>query len=168
MSESSKKTLCSKQEVLESMPNHPAVQALQSWNSDAFVDARFDRGELTLTVAPEAILGAAAAVRAAGYNFFEDMTAVDWFPSSPRFQLSYHILSHKLLERIRLRVLLEETDPAVESMTSLWPAANYYEREVFDLFGIRFEGHPNLRRIMMPEDWQGHPLRKDYPVEGYR
>jgi NADH-quinone oxidoreductase subunit C len=168
MSESSKKTLCSKQEVLEAMPNHPAVQALQACNTDAFVDARFDRGELTLTVVPDAILAAAAAVQAAGYNFFEDMTAVDWFPSSPRFQLSYHILSHKLLERIRLRVMLEETDPAVDSMTSVWPAANYYEREVFDLFGIRFEGHPNLRRIMMPEDWQGHPLRKDYPVEGYR
>ncbi len=168
MSESIKKTLSSKLEVLEAMPNHPAVQALQRWNSEAWVDARFDRGEMTLTVAPESILEAAAAVQAAGYNFFEDMTAVDWFPSSPRFQLSYHILSHKLLERIRLRVLLEETDPAVESITSIWPAANFFEREVFDLFGIRFEGHPNLRRIMMPEDWQGHPLRKDYPVEGYR
>jgi NADH-quinone oxidoreductase subunit C len=96
------------------------------------------------------------------------MTAVDWFPSSPRFQLSYHILSHSYRERIRLRVLVEGGDPAVESITSVWPSSNFYEREVFDLFGIRFEGHPNLRRILMPDDWQGHPLRKDYPVEGYR
>jgi NADH-quinone oxidoreductase subunit C len=110
----------------------------------------------------------AAAVQTAGYNFFEDLTAVDWFPSSPRFQLSYHILSHAYKERIRLCVLLHEPDPAVDSITQLWPSANFYEREVFDLFGVRFEGHPNLRRIMMPDDWQGYPLRKDYPVEGYR
>ena len=104
------------------------------------------------------------------------MTAVDWFPSSPRFQLSYHILSHIYKEHIRLRVLLKETSldgagpsvESIESITPVWPAANYYEREVFDLFGLRFEGHPNLRRIMMPDDWVGHPLRKDYPVEGYR
>ena len=107
-------------------------------------------------------------MQAAGYNFFEDMTAVDWFPASPRFQLSYHILSHAFKERIRLRAMLDEADPTVDSITPVWPGANYYEREVFDLFGIRFAGHPDLRRIMMPDDWQGHPLRKDYPVEGYR
>jgi len=104
----------------------------------------------------------------AGYNAFEDTTAVDWFPSSPRLQVSYHILSHSYKERIRLRVMLPAEDPTVETVTSVWPGANYYEREVFDLFGINFEGHPNLRRIMMPDDWAGHPLRKDYPVEGYR
>ncbi len=96
------------------------------------------------------------------------MTAVDWFPASPRFQLSYHILSHAFKERIRLRAMVDEPDPAIESITSVWAGANYYEREVFDLFGIRFAGHPDLRRIMMPDDWKGHPLRKDYPVEGYR
>jgi NADH-quinone oxidoreductase subunit C len=82
--------------------------------------------------------------------------------------LSYHNLSHCYKESIRLRVLLEEANPSVESITPVWPSANFYEREVFDLFGVRFEEHPNLRRIMMPDDWQGHPLRKDYPVEGYR
>ncbi|MEI9969189.1 MAG: NADH-quinone oxidoreductase subunit C [Terracidiphilus sp.] len=96
------------------------------------------------------------------------MTAVDWFPASPRFQLSYHILSHRFMQRIRLRVMLDDSDPTVESITQVWAGANYFEREVFDLFGIRFAGHPDLRRIMMPDDWQGHPLRKDYPVEGYR
>ena len=154
--------------MLEGLAEHPAVQAILAWNPEALTDAKFDRNELTLTIAPEEIRAAAETVKNAGYNFFEDLTAVDWFPSSPRFQLSYHILSHLHKERIRLRVMLEEASPAVETITSVWPSANFYEREVFDLFGIRFEGHPNLRRIMMPDDWQGHPLRKDYPVEGYR
>jgi len=168
MTEALKPTLANKAAVLEGMPDHPAVKALEAWNSAALVDARFDFGELTLTIAPDQIRAAATAVQAAGYNFFEDMTAVDWYPSAPRFQLSYHILSHAFKERIRLRVLLDEVDPSVESITPVWAGANYYEREVFDLFGIRFEGHPNLRRIMLPDEWKGHPLRKDYPVEGYR
>jgi NADH-quinone oxidoreductase subunit C len=160
--------LLTKAAVIEGLPDHPAIKALLAFNPEALNDARFDFGELTLTIATEHILGAALAVKAAGYNAFEDVTAVDWFPSSPRFQVSYHILSHAHKERIRLRAMLPAEDPAVETVTSVWPGANYYEREVFDLFGIRFEGHPNLRRIMMPEDWNGHPLRKDYPVEGYR
>jgi len=157
--------------VLEGLAEHPAVKAVVAWNADALdslIDAKWDRGELTLTIAKEQIREAALAMQAAGYNFFEDLTAVDWFPSEPRFQLSYHLLSHAFKERIRLAVRVDEADAAVESITTVWPAANYYEREVFDLFGIRFEGHPNLRRIMMPDDWVGHPLRKDYPVEGYR
>ena len=154
--------------MLEGLADHPALKAILAWNPEALADAKFDRGELTLTIQPERIAAAAATVLAAGYNFLEDLTAVDWFPLSPRFQVSYHILSHLNKEHIRLRVLLEGSDPAVDSLTSVWPSANYYEREVFDLFGIRFEGHPNLRRIMMPDEWEGHPLRKDYPVEGYR
>lgn len=161
-------TISGKQAVVAAMPDHPAIKALEAWNAQAFTDARFDFGELTLTVAPGEICDACSAVQAAGYNFFEDMTAVDWFPSSPRFQLSYHILSHKLLERIRLRVMLDEQEPTIDSITSIWPGANFYEREVFDLFGIHFGGHPDLRRILLPEDWKGYPLRKDYPVEGYR
>ena len=131
-------------------------------------DAKWDRQELTITVARENIVAACKAVQAAGYNFFEDMTAVDWYPSVPRFQLSYHLLSHAYKERIRLRVMVDEGNLSVESITGIWQGANYFEREVFDLFGIRFEGHPNLRRILMPDDWKGYPLRKDYPVEGYR
>jgi NADH-quinone oxidoreductase subunit C len=154
--------------VLAGIPEHPAIKAILAWNPQALSDACFDRSELTLTIVADEIRGAAATVQAAGYNFFEDMTAVDWFPSSPRFQLSYHILSHSLKERIRLRVLVDEQRSSVDSITQVWPSANYYEREVFDLFGLRFEEHPNLRRIMMPDEWVGHPLRKDYPVEGYR
>ena len=167
------KAFIGKTAVLEGLAGHPAVKAILAWKPEALLDAKFDRGELTLTISAEQIRAAAATVQAAGYNFFEDVTAVDWFPSSPRFQLSYHIVSHSHKERIRLRVMLGGTSqegaaPVVDSITPVWPAANFYEREVFDLFGIVFEGHSNLCRIMMPDDWQGHPLRKDYPVEGYR
>jgi NADH-quinone oxidoreductase subunit C len=162
------KKLQGKQAVVEAMADHPAVMALVNWNNEAFVDALWDRGELSLTVAPDMIREAAAAVLAAGYNYFEDMTAVDWFPQTPRFQLSYHLVSHTLKERIRLRAFVEESSAELPSITPLWAGANYFERECFDLFGVRFTDHPNLLRIMMPDDWQGHPLRKDYPVEGYR
>jgi len=163
-----KPTILGKAAVLEALAEHPAVKAILTWKPEALIDAKFDRDELTLTIAAEEIRAAAATVRAAGYNFMDDLTAVDWFPSSPRFQVTYHLLSHTFKEYIRLRVLLDDANPSVASITPVWPSANYYEREVFDLFGIRFEGHPNLRRIMMPDDWVGHPLRKDYPVEGYR
>jgi NADH-quinone oxidoreductase subunit C len=136
--------------------------------SSAVVDAKFDRGELTITVPREFIILMCEAVKEDGYNFLEDVTAVDWYPSEPRFQITYHILSMKLKERVRLAVRLDGEDAVIDSITGVWPAANFYEREVFDLFGVRFGGHPNLTRIMMPTDWEGHPLRKDYPVEGYR
>ena len=168
MAEATQETIAGKQAVLEKMSDHAAVKALVAWNADAIIDALFDRGELSLTVPSENILEAMQAIRDAGYNAFEDMTAVDWLPSDPRFQLTYHILSHAMKQRVRIKTWVSEADPAVESITSVFPGANFYEREVFDLFGIRFEGHPNLRRIMMPEEWVGHPLRKDYPVEGYR
>ena len=166
MSETS--ALIGKEAVIEGLPEHPAVKAILGWNAASLTDAKFDFGELTLTFARESICDACRAVQAAGYNFMEDMTAVDWFPSKPRFQLSYHILSHHYKDRIRLRVLLDEADPAIDSITPVWPSANFYEREVFDLFGVHFNQHPNLRRILLPDDWEGHPLRKDYPVEGYR
>ncbi len=160
--------LLGKTQVLEGLPDHPAIKAVVAWKPEALQDAKFDRGELTLTIAADVIRDVCFTLQDAGYNFFEDLTAVDWHPAAPRFQLSYHLLSHQYKERIRLRVMLDQADPSVDSITPVWPAANFYEREVFDLFGIRFHEHPDLRRIMMPDDWEGYPLRKDYPVEGYR
>jgi len=153
-----------KSAVLEALPENAAVLALASLATDA----KFDRDELTITVARENILAACETLKAASFTFFEDLTAVDWYPQEPRFQLSYHILSMSLKQRIRLVAQLNSSDASIESITPAWPSANFYEREVFDLFGIHFPGHPRLTRIMMPTDWQGHPLRKDYPVEGYR
>jgi NADH-quinone oxidoreductase subunit C len=152
------------QAVFDAFPNDPALNAL----SELAVAAKYDRNELTITVARENIVAACEALKNAGFNFFEDVTAVDWYPSEPRFQISYSLLSHSLKRRIRVVVRLAGDDASLDSITGIWPAANFYEREIFDLFGVHFGGHPNLRRIMMPEDWQGHPLRKDYPVEGYR
>ncbi|HXE05585.1 MAG TPA: NADH-quinone oxidoreductase subunit C [Bryobacteraceae bacterium] len=168
MAEAQRNTLLGKEAVLDALPEHPALTAILNWNPSALVDAKFDRNELTLTIPAEHVRAACEALRTGGYNFFEDMTAVDWLPMSPRFQVSYHLLSLARKERVRLCAWIDEPDPSIETVTTVWPAANFYEREVFDLFGIRFEGHPNLRRIMMPDEWKGHPLRKDYPVEGYR
>ena len=172
MAEALKTKLEGRQAVVEALPDHPAVKALLDWKPEALTDAQVDHGELTLTIAASDLVAAAETLRINGYNYFEDMTAVDLFPSAPRFQLSYHFVSHAFRERIRLHAWAIEGGgdelPSIASLTPTWPSANYFEREVFDLFGIRFEGHPNLRRILMPDEWEGHPLRKDYPVEGYR
>jgi NADH-quinone oxidoreductase subunit C len=153
-----------KDAVSAALADHAAILGL----ADLITDAKWDRRELTLTVAPETIIAAAVAAKTAGYNFLEDVTAVDWYPSEPRFQISYSFLSMGLKQRLRVIARLPGDNPRIDSITSVWPAANFYEREVFDLFGVHFAGHPRLTRIMMPDNWEGHPLRKDYPVEGYR
>ncbi len=156
---------------LEQLKNHPAVARLLGWNRASVQDVKFDRDEMTICVERGAIREACALLKADAtcpFNFLSDITCVDWLPSEPRFEVIYHLLSIPKKERVRLKVRLESSSPAVESVTSVWPGANYFEREVYDLFGVRFTGHPYLRRILMPEEWEGHPLRKDYPVEGYR
>jgi NADH-quinone oxidoreductase subunit C len=156
---------------LEALKDHPAVAKLRSWNPAAVEGAKFDREEMTIYIERSSIRDACVILRddpGCPFNYLSDVTCVDWYPSQPRFEVVYQLLSIPKKERVRLKVRLDNDSPAVESVTSVWPAANYFEREVFDLFGIRFTGHPYLRRIQMPEDWEGHPLRKDYPVEGYR
>jgi NADH-quinone oxidoreductase subunit C len=155
-------------EVLAAHAENVAVMALTAQLPNAIQNAKFDRDELTLTVARESIIPACQTVRAAGFNFMVDVTCVDWYPNQPRFQVTYHLLSLGLKQRLRLCVMVEEGDSSVDSITPVWPAANFYEREIFDLFGVRFGGHPNMRRILMPEEFEGNPLRKDFPVEGYR
>jgi len=156
---------------IEQLKNHPAVARIHGWNPEAIQGVKFDRDEMTIVVDRSAIREACALLRedpACPFNFLSDITCVDWYPAEPRFEVVYHLLSIPKKERVRLKVRLNTSSPTVDSLTSIWPGANYFEREVFDLFGVRFAGHPYLRRIMMPEDWEGHPLRKDYPVEGYR
>jgi NADH-quinone oxidoreductase subunit C len=156
---------------LAQLKDHPAVARLLSWNPAAVEGGKFDREEMTIYVERAFIREACSLLkddRNCLFNYLSDVTCVDWFPSEPRFEVIYQLLSISKKERVRLKVRLGSDSPALESVTSVWPGANYFEREVFDLFGIRFLGHPYLRRLLMPEDWQGHPLRKDYPVEGYR
>jgi NADH-quinone oxidoreductase subunit C len=155
---------------IEELKDRPVLSRLLAWNSSAITGAKFDRNELSVYVERTAIHEAARILRddpELRFNFLSDVTCVDWYPAEPRFEVVYHLLSISRKERVRLKVKLDGGEPRLESLTSLWPGANFFEREVFDLFGIHFEGHPYLRRIMMPEDWEGHPLRKDYPVEGY-
>jgi NADH-quinone oxidoreductase subunit C len=156
---------------LEQLKGHPAIAKLLAWNSAAVEGAKFDREEVTVTLERSAIRDACVLLRddpGCPFNYLADLTCVDWFPSEPRFEVVYHLLSIPNKERVRLKVRLDGGGPSLDSVTPVWPAANYFEREVFDLFGVRFAGHPYLRRLLMPEDWEGHPLRKDYPVEGYR
>ena len=156
---------------LEQLKNHPAVAKLMAWNPAAVEGAKFDRDEMSIYVERSSIRDTCDLLRQdqdCPFNYLADITCVDWFPSEPRFEVIYHLLSISKKERVRLKVRLEGSSPALDSVTAVWPAANYFEREVFDLFGVRFAGHPYLRRLLMPEDWEGHPLRKDYPVEGYR
>ena len=157
-----------KQAVLAAHADNRAVAALTLQLPGAILDAKFDRQELSLTIARESIIAACRTLQTAGYTFLADVTCVDWYPNQPRFQIVYHLLSLALKQRVRLSVRVEEGDLSVDSITPVWPAANFYEREIFDLFGVRFGGHPNLRRLLMPEEFQGNPLRKDFPVEGYR
>src|ERR1041385_4315196 len=154
---------------IEQLKDRPVVADLLTWRSDAVQGARFDRNELRIYIAREAIREACARVKAQALtDVLSDLTCAHFYPREPRFELAYHLLSIKRQERVRLKVRLSGEDPVLASIVSVWPSANFFERELFDLFGIRFMGHPYLRRIMMPEDWEGHPLRKDYPVEGYR
>jgi len=156
---------------LDLLKGHPSLARLLAWNRNAVQEAKFDREEMSIYIEQASIVEACALLRDdpdCPFNFLSDVTCVDWYPSEPRFEVVYHLLSIPNKERVRLKVRLSGNGPTLESLTPIWPAANYFEREVFDLFGIRFSGHPYLRRLLMPEDWEGHPLRKDYPVEGYR
>jgi NADH-quinone oxidoreductase subunit C len=154
---------------LEKLKDQPLVAALLEWNKSAVEGAKLDRDELSIYMPREFIRHACEHLKASGaVDFLSDLTCADFYPREPRFEMAYHLLSIQRKQRVRLKVRLDGEDPVIESITAVWPTANFFEREVFDLFGIRFLGHPNLRRIMMPEDWEGYPLRRDYPVEGYR
>ena len=156
---------------LEELKSHPALAKLLAWRKGAVTGAKYDREELTIWIDAGAIRDVCAVLRDEAecpFNYLCDITCVDWYPAEPRFEVVYHLLSLREKERVRLKVRLGGENPTIHSAVSVWPAANLFEREIFDLFGIRFTGHPNLERLLMPDDWEGHPLRKDYPVEGYR
>jgi NADH-quinone oxidoreductase subunit C len=155
---------------LEQLKDRPEVAALLARNA-VVTGAKFDRDQLIIWVDRVALRDACLTLRndpQLQYNALADVTCIDWYPREPRFEVVYQLFSTSKKKYLRLKVRLAGDDPNVDSLTPIWPGANFFEREVFDLFGVRFDEHPDLTRIMMPEDWEGHPLRKDYPVEGYR
>ena len=137
----------------------------------AVVETSDFRGEQTIVLRPGYLVAVCTYLqKTLRYTFLSSVTAVDWLERVPRYDVVYHLLSIPNQSELRLKLRLgkkREDHPAVPSVTGVWPAANWYEREVYDLFGIIFTGHPDLRRILMPMDWTTHPLRKDYPLSGF-
>lgn len=154
-------------------PKPPAGPAPEPWNSklatslqerfpEASIEALSYLGQNFFVLPPESFLPVAGYLKSeSGFDMLADLTAVDYPKREKRFEVIYQLYSFPRNERIRLKISLGEEE-SVESATPLWSAANWLEREVFDMFGIRFANHPNLKRILLPEEWQGHPLRKDY------
>lgn len=157
-------------------PSNPLADATVALLRDRFPDGVLEatehRGEMTIVVRPDIIVEVCRALRdekQLAYNYLADITAVDWLEREPRYDIVYHLLSLATYAVVRLKVRIggEETpDPEIPSVTPVWPGADWFEREIYDLFGIRFSGHPNQTRILMPQDWVGYPLRKDYPLTG--
>jgi len=143
--------------------------AVATFDGEAVTGGKYDRAELTLEIAAAKIASVCGFLKYdQKFVRLSSVTAVDRHPAEPRFEVVYHLHSVEQKQRLRLKCRVGGTDPVIESVTGVWRSANWYEREVFDLFGIRFLNHPDLRRILMPENWEGHPLRKDYPITGYR
>lgn len=151
------------------IPDSLAGNATAAALADLATAAKFAFGELTVEIAPENIIQALRRAKEdLKFERLTSVTGVDRYPAEPRFEVVYHLQAIAKKDWLRLKVRLPGTNPEVESATAVYHGADWYERETFDLFGVRFLNHPNLTRIMMPEDWEGHPLRKDYPITGTR
>ena len=151
------------------MTDKDPVEMLQTAFPDAIQDIVRFRGDITIQVEREPIADVCRYCRdtkGLEYNFLSDVTGIDYYPQEPRFAVAYQLYSMPHNRSLCLKVYLSGDDLSLPSVTPVYPAANWSEREVYDLFGIAFTGHPDLRRILMPENWDGHPLRKDYPL-GY-
>ena len=147
------------------------IDRLRAWKSESVTQVIEYRGETTIVVPHRLLLATAEQCKndpELNFNQLSDATCVDRFPNEPRFELNYQLLSIPRLARIRLRTSVSGQQPVIDSLEPVWPGANWMEREIFDLFGIRFEGHSDLRRILLPDEFEGAPLRRDFPVEGKR
>lgn len=147
------------------------VTALQREHDGWITGMTEAHGEVTAIVSKQHIVAVCAALKAHAegrFDFLADICGVDnGVEEEPRFEVNYHLFSTTSYQRLRLKVLLDEASARVPTVTGVWRTANWHERETFDLFGIVFEGHPDLRRILLPDDWQGYALRKDFPLRGY-
>jgi NADH-quinone oxidoreductase subunit C len=149
----------------------PLVTALQREHPEWFSEVVIAFSETTFVVPREQLVEASSFLKTwpeARFDFLADICGADrGVEEEPRFEVKYHLFSTTKYHRIRLKVVLNEEDTHVPSVTGVWRTANWHERETFDLFGVIFDGHPDLRRILLPDDWQGHALRKDFPLRGY-
>jgi NADH-quinone oxidoreductase subunit C len=137
--------------------------------ADLATTGKLEFGELTVEIAPANILEALHRIKhTLGFNRLSSITGVDRFPVEPRFEVVYHMQSMATKERLRIKSRVPGDNPEIESACPVYRAANWYERETFDFFGVRFLNHPDMKRIMLPEDFEGYPLRKDFPVTGTR
>jgi len=144
-----------------------AVDKLKGKFAGSVLAEQEHRGETTVTVKKEDIVAISAFLKnELGYNLLGDLCGVDYLGKSPRFMVVYHLFNVATKERLRLKVPVEEADATVDTVSCVWSTANWLERECYDLMGITFKSHPDLRRILMSDDWVGHPLRKDYPLQG--
>lgn len=154
-----------------SNPQSASAERLQREHADWVSEVINALGETTVIVPREHILDVCAFLKTTSgceFNLLADLCGFDRGPEEePRFEVNYHLFSTTHYHRLRLKVVLNEEDPHVPSVTGIWRTANWHERETYDLFGVIFDGHPDLRRILLPEDWQGHALRKDFPLRGY-
>lgn len=149
----------------------PIAAALQREHPEWVTQTIDALGEMTIIIPRQHIDVAGAYLKTTEgleFNFLSDICGFDRGPEEePRFEVNYHLFSTKLHHRVRLKVVVDEGDAHVPTVTGVWRTANWHERETFDLFGVIFDGHPDLRRILLPDDWQGHALRKDFPLRGY-
>ncbi len=149
------------------MSEHAAVGKLKGKFSGSVLDVVEFRGETTITVKKEDIVAICTFMKKdLGYNLLTDLCGVDYLGKAPRFMVVYNMYNLTTKDRLRIKVPVEESDAKVDTVSGVWGTANWHERECWDLMGISFNNHPDLRRILMPADWEGHPLRKDYPLQG--
>jgi NADH-quinone oxidoreductase subunit C len=147
--------------------NNRAVVKLRERFAADIVDVKEFRGEVTVTVRKENIVEICNFLKTAlAYNMLTDVTAVDYLGQDPRFLVVYNMYSIPNKDRLRVKAQVSEAASSIDTVCRVWSSAEWLEREVFDLFGITFNNHPDLRRILMTDDWVGHPLRKDYPLQG--
>ena len=139
---------------------------LREQSGAGVLDTVFFRGQATLVVEPGAIVGTLEALRERGYRFLVSVHGADEYPDEPRLAVHYQLLDMEALDRVAVKLRVPTDDPQVPSVTPHWPTADHQEREVYDMFGVVFEGHPDLRLILMPEDYEGHPQRRDFPIGG--
>lgn len=147
--------------------NHRAIAKLQEKFPASVLDVKEFRGEVTVTVKKEDIVAICRFLKESfQYNMLTDLTGVDYLGKDPRFMVVYTLYSIPHKDRLRVKAPVSEVDCSIDTVSVVWSTANWLERETYDLMGIRFTGHPDLRRILMTDDWEGHPLRKDYPLQG--